>query len=45
MNIALHGIEQAVIEFMESLKLKGPDGKNTVKRRRASTYKHNSICR
>lgn len=37
MNIALHGIEQAVIEFMKSLKLKGPDGKNVIKRRRASS--------
>lgn len=37
MNIALHGMEQAVIEFMKSLKLKGPDGKYIVKRRRASS--------
>jgi len=37
MNIALHGMEQAVIEFMKSLQLKGPDGKNIVKRRRASS--------
>jgi len=37
MNIALHGMEQAVIEFMKSLKLKGPDGKNIIKRRRASS--------
>ena len=34
MNIALHGMEQAVIKFMKSLKLKGPDGKNIIKRRR-----------
>jgi RNA-directed DNA polymerase len=37
MNIALHGMEQAVIEFMKSLKLKGPDGKYIIKRRRASS--------
>ena len=37
MNIALHGMEQAVVEFMKSLKLKGPDGKYIVKRRRASS--------
>jgi RNA-directed DNA polymerase len=37
MNIALHGMEQAVIEFMKSLRLKGPNGKNVVKRRRANS--------
>lgn len=37
MNIALYGMEQAVIEFMKSLKLKGPDGKNIIQRRRASS--------
>lgn len=37
MNIAFHGMEQTVIEFMKSLKLKGLDNKNIVKRRRASS--------
>jgi RNA-directed DNA polymerase len=37
MNIALHGMEQAVIEFMKSIKLKGLDGTYIIKRRRASS--------
>ena len=36
-NIALYGIEQAIIEFMKSLKLKGLDGTNIIKRCRASS--------
>ena len=35
-NIALHGLENAVINFMKGLKTKGNDGKYIVKRRRAS---------
>ena len=37
MNIALHGMEQAVIEFMKSIKLKGLDGTYIIKRRRSSS--------
>lgn len=37
MNIALHGLEDAVINFMKNLKTKGNDGKYIVKRRRASS--------
>ena len=37
MNIALHGLEDAVINFMKGLKTKGDDGKYIVKRRRASS--------
>lgn len=37
MNIALHGMEQAVIDFMKSLTLKNCSGKNIIKRRRASS--------
>lgn len=36
-NIALHGLENAVINFMKGLKTKGNDGKYIVKRRRASS--------
>nr|AVR57702.1 hypothetical protein [Halamphora calidilacuna] len=35
MNIALHGLENAVVNFMKGLKTKGDDGKYIVKRRRA----------
>ena len=37
MNIALHGLEDAVVNFMKGLKSKGDDGKYIVKRRRASS--------
>jgi|JI102314DRNA_FD_contig_123_68609_length_2188_multi_10_in_0_out_2_2 RNA-directed DNA polymerase len=37
MNIAFHGLEDAVINFMKGLKTKGNDGKYIVKRRRASS--------
>jgi RNA-directed DNA polymerase len=37
MNIALYGMEKAVIYFMKNLKIKGSDGKNIVQRRRASS--------
>jgi RNA-directed DNA polymerase len=37
MNIALHGMEQSVIDFMKTLKIKDQDGKNVIKRRRASS--------
>jgi RNA-directed DNA polymerase len=37
MNIALHGLEDAVINFIKGLKTKGNDGKYIVKRRRASS--------
>lgn len=37
MNIALHGMEEAVVNFMKNLKIKGNDGKNIIKRRRSSS--------
>lgn len=37
MNIALHGMEQAVVNFLKNCKIKGKDGKNIVKRRRSSS--------
>ena len=37
MNIALHGMEEAVVNFMKNLKIKGSDGKNIIKRRRSSS--------
>lgn len=36
-KIALHGMEQAVVNFMKTLKIKGKDGKYIVKRRRSSS--------
>ena len=37
MNIALHGMEEAVVNFMKNLKIKDNNGKNIIKRRRASS--------
>jgi RNA-directed DNA polymerase len=37
MNIALHGLEDAVVNFMKGLKTKDDNGKYIVKRRRASS--------
>lgn len=37
MNIALYGMEQAVINFLKNCKIKGKDGKNIVKRRKSSS--------
>jgi RNA-directed DNA polymerase len=37
MNIALHGMEQAVVSFLKNCKIKDKDGKNIVRRRRSSS--------
>ena len=37
MNIALHGMEESVVNFMQNLKIKDNNGNNIIKRRRASS--------
>jgi RNA-directed DNA polymerase len=37
MNVALHGMEKAVINFMKTLKIRNSEGKNIIKQRRASS--------